>query len=219
MSDGISELEKHELIQSTQKMIDDSIYWLFKEPVSKDVADYYTIITDPIDLSTILDKLKNDKYKKFVEWYNDIVKMFDNALLFNKDSPFIVTITQYLLEKFKNEYEIRALPSTKEWWERVSEQMNKIQKLFAESPVIQGYDPMISSIIKTSENKPPPNQHDIALIASQLGPKIQENEDIRRDVYMILKATEPNKITDKIDINALSASSQYALFSYLEAKL
>ena len=200
-------------------MINDPAYALFKSPVSKDLQDYFTIIKEPMDLSTILSKLNDNKYKKFVQWYDDVVKMFNNALVYNKGYVSIESLTQFLLDRFQEDYEIRSLTNTQDWWERVAAQMNKIQKLFAESPVMQGYDPMLTSIIKTSENKPPPNQHDVALIAQKLGPKILENDDIRRDVYMILKSTEPTKISDKIDINSLSASAQYALHSYLEAKL
>ena len=215
----MNEEEKQELIQKTQKWYDDPIFFLFKDPVPDTIPNYYEIIKHPMDLFTVIENLRNNKYITFVEWYNDVKQIFDNSLEFNMNDPLIVALTTYLKDKFEEEFSVRAITDLNEWKNKVAEQMNKIKTLLAQSPVIQGIDPMLISIIKTSENKPPPNQHDIALLASKLNPKMQENEDIRRDVYMILKATEPNKIHDSIDISTLSASSQYALFSYLEAKM
>ena len=215
----MNEVQKQELIAKTKQWIDDPLYNLFKDPVAKDTPDYYDIIEHPIDLSTILQKLNQNQYKTFKKWYDDIILMYENCLEYNKQDIPIVSHTRYLLDKFKEEFSVRSITDLNEWRNRVQKQMNKIQDLFSQSPVIQGIDPMIISIIKNSENKPPPKQHDVHQIATKLGPKLQENEEIRREVQLILKETEPNKLHDTIDVNSLLASSQYALFSYLEAKL
>ncbi len=52
--------------------------WLFS------VQDYYDIVKNPMDLSTIKRKLDTGQYKDPWEYCDDVWLMFDNAWLYNR---------------------------------------------------------------------------------------------------------------------------------------
>ncbi|CAG8434118.1 5302_t:CDS:2 [Diversispora eburnea] len=57
----------------------------FREPVnSNEVSDYYDIIKDPMDLSTVLKRVENDRYQSLSEFAVDVQKIWDNARTYNK---------------------------------------------------------------------------------------------------------------------------------------
>lgn len=65
--------------------------WPFYKPVTEDVApQYYDIITNPIDLSTMQKCLRNLTYSSKQEFFNDIYLMCENCRTYNTDleSPF-----------------------------------------------------------------------------------------------------------------------------------
>ncbi|XP_030839912.1 nucleosome-remodeling factor subunit BPTF isoform X3 [Strongylocentrotus purpuratus] len=74
--------------------------WPFLEPVSElDAADYYDVIKDPMDLSTVDDRLKNKHYVKLSDFAADIGKVFDNCRFYNPtDTPYYQCAD--VLEKF-----------------------------------------------------------------------------------------------------------------------
>ncbi|CAF0946046.1 unnamed protein product, partial [Brachionus calyciflorus] len=62
----------------------------FMEKVSeKDYPDYYEAIKEPIDLTTIKDKLRNKKYENKEQFAYDCRLIFDNCEYFNEDDSLI----------------------------------------------------------------------------------------------------------------------------------
>ncbi|XP_054762384.2 nucleosome-remodeling factor subunit BPTF-like [Lytechinus pictus] len=74
--------------------------WPFLEPVSElDAPDYYDVIKEPMDLSTVEDRLKNKHYVKLSDFAADIGKIFDNCRFYNPtDTPYYQCAD--VLEKF-----------------------------------------------------------------------------------------------------------------------
>ncbi|XP_067672997.1 nucleosome-remodeling factor subunit BPTF-like [Haliotis asinina] len=64
--------------------------WPFLEPVDpKDVPDYYLVVKDPMDLSTVEKRLNARLYQKLSDFVKDVTKIFDNCRFYNpSDSPF-----------------------------------------------------------------------------------------------------------------------------------
>uniref|UniRef100_A0A668A4H6 Bromodomain PHD finger transcription factor n=1 Tax=Myripristis murdjan TaxID=586833 RepID=A0A668A4H6_9TELE len=64
--------------------------WPFLEPVdTNDAPDYYRVIKEPMDLSTMEERLQKRKYVKLTEFVADMTKIFDNCRYYNpSDSPF-----------------------------------------------------------------------------------------------------------------------------------
>ena len=58
--------------------------WPFLYPVDGDeVPDYYTIIPNPMDLSTIERKFRSNRYRKFETFLEDVEQIFLNCFHFN----------------------------------------------------------------------------------------------------------------------------------------
>uniref|UniRef100_A0A3B5M8L7 Bromodomain PHD finger transcription factor n=1 Tax=Xiphophorus couchianus TaxID=32473 RepID=A0A3B5M8L7_9TELE len=64
--------------------------WPFLEPVdTNDAPDYYKVIKEPMDLSTMEERLHKREYVKLTEFVADMTKIFDNCRYYNpSDSPF-----------------------------------------------------------------------------------------------------------------------------------
>ena len=60
--------------------------WPFRKPVDvRKVPDYLSIIKEPMDLSKVQQKLLDKTFKSKDDFKNDIIKIFDNARLFNSE--------------------------------------------------------------------------------------------------------------------------------------
>ena len=59
----------------------------FREPVNPEllgIPDYFEVVKDPMDLSTIKKKLDDGEYKDPWEFIDDVWLMFDNAWVYNR---------------------------------------------------------------------------------------------------------------------------------------
>ncbi|RYC57840.1 hypothetical protein CHU98_g8372 [Xylaria longipes] len=74
--------------------------WPFLNPVNKDdVADYYEVIKEPMDLSTMETKLEADQYTTPEEFIRDARLIFDNCRKYNNEStPYAKSANK--LEKY-----------------------------------------------------------------------------------------------------------------------
>uniref|UniRef100_A0A915L5B2 histone acetyltransferase n=1 Tax=Romanomermis culicivorax TaxID=13658 RepID=A0A915L5B2_ROMCU len=73
------------------------------DPIKLQIPDYYDIIKNPMDLSTIKEKLMNGIYKDHWEFCNDVWLMFDNAWLYNRKSSRVYKYCTRLSEIFMEE--------------------------------------------------------------------------------------------------------------------
>jgi len=64
---------------------------IFHNPVDPDllgIPDYFDIVTDPIDLGTIKQRINYNQYTRMQDVVDDIQRCFDNCLLYNgEDTP------------------------------------------------------------------------------------------------------------------------------------
>ena len=87
--------------------ITDEIYNLpisidFREPVNINLyPDYKTIIKKPMDLGTVKKKLKNQEYKYFSEWKNDMLLIFENSITYNHRETLFRQLAEYLMDKLQ----------------------------------------------------------------------------------------------------------------------
>jgi hypothetical protein len=74
--------------------------WPFLRPVDeRQVPDYYTIINEPMDLTTIEGKLNQQAYDSLTFFIGDVTKIFDNCRYYN-DKRSAITHCADLLENF-----------------------------------------------------------------------------------------------------------------------
>ncbi|KAI4903257.1 hypothetical protein NFI96_024557 [Prochilodus magdalenae] len=77
--------------------------WPFRQPVDAvqlNLPDYYTIIKNPMDLSTIKKRLENNYYWKAMECIEDFNTMFTNCYVYNRPGDDIVLMAQVLEKLF-----------------------------------------------------------------------------------------------------------------------
>ncbi|SAL95014.1 hypothetical protein [Absidia glauca] len=80
---------------------------LFEElPNREEYADYYKVITNPLSLSMIEDKMRTNSYETVQGWFDDLVKVFENAMEYNengsrihKDGKLLLRMLYRLKEK------------------------------------------------------------------------------------------------------------------------
>lgn len=90
------------MVTLMNELTNNALAWPFAVPVNKDeVGDYYDVIKEPMDLSTMESKLENDKYESFDKFLYDCKLIFNNCRAYNAE-----TTTYYKnavkLEKFLN---------------------------------------------------------------------------------------------------------------------
>ena len=74
--------------------------WPFLKAVDeRQVPDYYTIIKDPMDLSTVESKLNKQNYLTLTKFIGDITQIFDNCHYYN-DAKSSIVICAKNLENF-----------------------------------------------------------------------------------------------------------------------
>ncbi|TVY50367.1 Histone acetyltransferase GCN5 [Lachnellula cervina] len=101
----------NQLLHLLNDMQNHASSWPFLNPVSRDdVADYYEVITDPMDLATMEQRLEKDHYLTPDDFVKDAKKIFDNCRKYNNETtPYAKSANK--LEKFMWQ-QIKAIP---EW--------------------------------------------------------------------------------------------------------
>ncbi|KAF1745285.1 LOW QUALITY PROTEIN: hypothetical protein MXB_1768 [Myxobolus squamalis] len=78
---------KNSFIEIIKKILEQTEAIFFNQPVDPiklNIPDYFAIIREPMDLGTVMTKLKNLKYTTIWDVVYDINLVFDNAYLYNK---------------------------------------------------------------------------------------------------------------------------------------
>ncbi|CAG0896189.1 unnamed protein product [Cyprideis torosa] len=73
------------------------------DPVALAIPDYFNIVKNPIDLSTIRRKLDTGVYKNAWEYVDDVWLMFENAWLYNRKTSKVYKYCTRLSEVFEQE--------------------------------------------------------------------------------------------------------------------
>ncbi|CAD8068392.1 unnamed protein product [Paramecium sonneborni] len=85
---------------------------LFHNPVDEKkygINDYYDIVKKPMDFGTVKQKLNTNQYKNCKEFYNDIILVFDNCVLYNGSENEVGQIGLELKQEFLNQVEQTGL--------------------------------------------------------------------------------------------------------------
>lgn len=77
--------------------------WAFLNPVNRDeVTDYYEVIKEPMDLSTMEHRLEENMYENLDHFLADAAKIFNNCKAYNGEGSSY-TKNAIRLEKYLNE--------------------------------------------------------------------------------------------------------------------
>ncbi|KAL9618464.1 MAG: hypothetical protein Q9160_006842 [Pyrenula sp. 1 TL-2023] len=113
----------NQLLHLLNDMQNHSSAWPFAQPVNRDeVPDYYEVIKEPMDLSTMEERLSNDLYPTPQEFLKDARLIFDNCRKYNNETtPYAKSANK--LEKYMWQ-QIKQIP---EWSVSGKELDNNLQ--------------------------------------------------------------------------------------------
>ncbi|XP_050944518.1 transcription factor GTE12 isoform X2 [Cucumis melo] len=83
--------------------------WVFNQPVDPvalKIPDYFSIITDPMDLGTVKSKLERNLYQESEEFAADIRLTFSNAMFYNPPGNDVHKMAKELLENFEKKWRL-----------------------------------------------------------------------------------------------------------------
>lgn len=105
------------LLHLLNDMQNDSNAWPFLMPVNKDdVADYYDVIKEPMDLSTMEEKHEKDLYPAVEDFVRDAMLIFNNCRKYNNETtPYAKAANR--LQKFM----WKKIKETPEWSVSIAE--------------------------------------------------------------------------------------------------
>ncbi|KAK8884199.1 hypothetical protein M9Y10_043305 [Tritrichomonas musculus] len=106
------------------------------DPVRDQVPNYYHVVTRPIDISLINEKLLLIKYTFVHEWVRDMFLIRDNAKLFNGSNSFIYLLARRLIEHFEHELKGFYIYNAGLWTKRYQELSKKLQDQMKQFPVV-----------------------------------------------------------------------------------
>jgi hypothetical protein len=77
--------------------------WIFHDPVDADkleIPDYYEVVTEPMDLGTIKNKLNMNKYRQVQEFIDDVHLIFGNCIKYNGEDSSVGKMCKVVREEF-----------------------------------------------------------------------------------------------------------------------
>ncbi|KAF5121103.1 Histone acetyltransferase GCN5 [Metarhizium anisopliae] len=104
----------NQLLRLLNDMLNHSSAWPFLVPVDCDeVTDYYDVITEPMDLGTMENKLEADQYVTLDDFIRDAKLIFDNCRKYNDENTPYAKLANSL-----ERYMWRRIKLVSEWSER-----------------------------------------------------------------------------------------------------
>ena len=192
------------------------------DPKNDGLTDYFDKITQPMDFLTIQNKIKNKKYNNEYEWYKDVCLIYENAMKYHPSDSVFYKIAQYCSEQFKKkEFGLEYTESSvQEWYDAVCSEMQKFVKAVSQSPVPQGIDPFVITVLEKAK--------DVFQVSNSLIPDIvqklnllMKEEKRRAEIMYILRELQPSLELEgsdlEIKINSLSQPSLNAIYLYSRA--
>ena len=72
------------------------------DPIALNIPDYFNIIKEPMDISTVEKNLRNHIYSAYEEFERDVRKIWENALTYNPQQSNIHQMTLEIKQYFEN---------------------------------------------------------------------------------------------------------------------
>jgi hypothetical protein len=92
---------------ATQELLACPLRYAFASPVDPKAdwaADYFRIITHPMDLSTVMSRLNSNNCHSVSEWYADLNLIWQNAMTFNPRLSSLFSIADSLQKKCEKKF-------------------------------------------------------------------------------------------------------------------
>lgn len=137
MSDSIKGLTK-ECLKAMDDLMSRPWAQIFLYPIPKDTdfaKDYYAIIKNPMDLTTVRKKIENDEYSTLKQWMNDMTLVWTNAEEFNKPQKIFLALAEQLKRAFHHHYKRIKAMHIRGWSKRLALLKSRFDDLLDNPPI------------------------------------------------------------------------------------
>ncbi|EAY03796.1 Bromodomain containing protein [Trichomonas vaginalis G3] len=134
---SLSEAQRLKCLEILDNLRKHPISEMFAKPVDAEadgVPDYYDVIKNPSDFSTVRNKLTTFQYKTFDEFKRDVNLIWENAIQYNTKQSFIALIAEELSRQFQKQLWQFESPPTEQWINDFLRARVTITKLFRNPP-------------------------------------------------------------------------------------
>jgi len=201
----------------------------FLQPVDVEglgLYDYYDVVSEPMDLSTVEKKLKNDNYSGVYEFGEDVRKIWSNALAYNAEGSSIynmtIRISQYFERSFKEIENVQFTDKVTELEKKVKQLTQEIAKLNKPEPIsgkkVSGSGPRLAK--SPSTNEEPMSIHEKKVLCDHI--KRLPPDSLRGVWEIVSKGLPPNQNNKEelvFDIDALPVRVTRELERYVKSKI
>jgi len=213
------------------------------DPVRDGCANYFDIISDPMDLGTIQTKIQNDQYISIDQWKEDIEKVWKNALKYHGESSTIGEAAKYLKNVMQPILEGITYDYLNDWQVKLDifkEELNRLLKNYPKGNQIDGEkkerkphitslssktpaETLLSQVVSESHNDKASENCNDTDITSRIIVAVNNMDDSsdQDEVYGIIKGAQPSLISEGenlIEFNDLSKETVDQIVSYLNSK-
>ena len=105
------------------------------DPIRDGAENYYEIIKNPMDFSTMRKKLTSNQYMDTKEFIDDLHLICDNAVLFNQKDSIIGYIALDVQQWVDKQYKEKCFSLEEEWEKRLESVVSRLQKHISKSPI------------------------------------------------------------------------------------
>ena len=133
----MNKVQRFRCIEITKKLIQHPASEPFRYPVDPTkpgFENYFQIIDDPQDLTTIERRLKKRHYRSVREWKRDIGTIWNNASIFTGSNSYTTLLAKHLESVFNKELRIMSSTTLTGWMNRVHELKVQINDLIESPP-------------------------------------------------------------------------------------
>lgn len=176
-------------------------------------------LPDGTGLALVRQRLESGEYTSPAAWYEAVCEVFEREL--NRHPPGSPThsAAAYGLKEVHRLSQGLSFRDPQSWYELVRRKMRKLSGVISESPVCQGVDPFIISLVARAIACPSPSPRNLPDIAARAS-ELLADARARHDAVCLLKEADPSVEVDgdriRVDLERLRTCAADALLRYLE---
>lgn len=209
----MNQAERKHCLEITQKLMEMPAAQSFAKPIdhiASGLPNYYKIIDDPQDFSSIEERLKKREYRSIREWKRDMNLVWQNCYTYYGPESYPSVLARYLQDKFEKYLKTFSLLKPEGWLEKVFNLREEFNLLSSNVP--KKFNDKAPLEMKERKNMKPFSPSDYVYlfksIATLPNPKDRE----------YLKAMLQNP-KDEIALTNLSLSTLTAANAFVKAHL
>ena len=173
------------------------------------------------NLASVRDSLIAGEYASPGAWYSALCAVFDEAIASSPPDSLRRRAAEHGLAEARRLACGLDCSTPTAWYSRVQLALRKLSRAIAESPVPQGIDPSLLTILRRARARPSPAPRNLPDIAARATAAISD-ERVRSDVVSILKEADPGLALDadalRIDLGRAPACAADALLRYFDLR-